>query len=324
LRTRTYNILMVIAWTSLFHAIFYKRKVKPWYARNIGRAKRYQWVNGAPKHWALAECLRQYFKDNNPPERKNLEFMNQLRNKIEHRNQPELDPALYGECQAMLMNFEELLTNEFGEEHALTDTLAVSLQFSALRQKEQELALRKLQSSATRDVLAFMQKFRASLPPEVIDSSKYSLKVFLLPKLANRESAADLAVEFVPYDPSKPDEMKKLRKVTAMIKEKRIPVVGEGLMKPGDVVQRLKSLLPYEVSMHTHTMAWKYFKVRPKSGDKHPERTQEKYCFYDQLAGVYGYTEAWVAFLKKRLSDAKTFRKVSGQEPIKKHQKKHT
>ena len=30
-----------------------------------------------------------------------------LRNKIEHRDHPELDPALYGECQATLMNFEE-------------------------------------------------------------------------------------------------------------------------------------------------------------------------------------------------------------------------
>ena len=38
-----------------------------------------------------------------PPSRKNIEFFLGLRNKIEHRYYPELDPALYGECQAMLM-----------------------------------------------------------------------------------------------------------------------------------------------------------------------------------------------------------------------------
>jgi hypothetical protein len=32
-RTRTYAILMVVAWTALFHAIFYQRKIKPWYMR---------------------------------------------------------------------------------------------------------------------------------------------------------------------------------------------------------------------------------------------------------------------------------------------------
>ena len=65
--------------------------------------------------WDLAECVRRYYLGNNPPQRANLEFMIRLRNKIEHRDHPELDPTLYGEYQAMLMNFEELLASEFGE-----------------------------------------------------------------------------------------------------------------------------------------------------------------------------------------------------------------
>ena len=35
---------------------------------------------------------------------------------------------------------------------------------------------------------------------------------FLIPKLANRESAADLAVEFVHFDPSNPTEMEELQR----------------------------------------------------------------------------------------------------------------
>ncbi|MFX0200789.1 MAG: DUF3644 domain-containing protein [Candidatus Hodarchaeota archaeon] len=315
-RTRTYIILMVTAWAALLHAIFYRKKRKPWYiVKGSGRGTRYTKVDGEPKHWELGECLKQYYRDQNPPERKNLEFMLRLRNKIEHRNHPELDPALYGECQSMLMNFEDLLVKEFGHQYALAETLAVSLQFSALRQKEQEKALKKLERSAARDVLDFIQKFRAGLPPEVLESSKFSLKVFLVPKLANRESAADLAVEFVPYDPSKPEEMKDLRRITAMIKEKRIPIASKGLMKPSEVVERLKECLPFRVTMHTHTRAWKYYKARPKSGSINPEKTKSEFCVYDYLMEGYGYTEAWVRFLCRRLQDPNEYRKVAGLEP---------
>ncbi len=33
-RTRTFSVLMTIAWKSLFHAIFYHSGRKPWYVRN--------------------------------------------------------------------------------------------------------------------------------------------------------------------------------------------------------------------------------------------------------------------------------------------------
>ena len=42
-------------------------------------------VEGKPKHWELSESLKQHFGANNPPERKNLEFLIGLRNKIEHQ-----------------------------------------------------------------------------------------------------------------------------------------------------------------------------------------------------------------------------------------------
>lgn len=45
---------------------------------------------------------------------------------------PELDAGLYGECQAALLNFEELITSEFGTRYALAEQLAVSLQFTKL------------------------------------------------------------------------------------------------------------------------------------------------------------------------------------------------
>lgn len=318
-RTRTYTILMVLAWTALFHSIFYRRRIKPWYVeQGVGRAIRYKKIEGDPKHWELGECIRHHYGDQNPPERKNLEFMIRLRNKIEHRDQPELDPALYGECQAMLMNFEDLLAQEFGGEYALAETLSVSLQFSAIRQKEQEAALRRLQRSSAKDIMEFIEKFRSNLSPEILESSNYSLRVFLVPKIANRESAADLSVEYVPYDPTKPDEMNQLKRLAAFIKEKRIPVASSGLMKASDVYGCLKECLPFKVKKNINLKAWQYYKVRPKSGDGHPERTKIDFCLYDDLMKGYGYTETWVKFLCRKLSNPLEFSKVTGQEAIRK------
>jgi hypothetical protein len=76
----------------------------------------------------------------NPPERKNLEFLIGLRNKIEHRHIPEPDAGLYGECQAALLNLEAIISEQFGPRFALSEQLAVSLQFSGLVPTEKKKA----------------------------------------------------------------------------------------------------------------------------------------------------------------------------------------
>ena len=285
-------------------------------AEGTGPNAKYMEIDGDPKHWELAEAMRQYYGNENPPERANLQFMSALRNKIEHRNHPELDPALYGECQAMLMNFEELLHKEFGEEHAVSDQLALALQFTALRPEAQKTALHRLQASAATDLLDFIRQFRAGLPREVLESTSYSLRAFLVPKLANRAESADLAVEFVHYDPNRPEEMEDLRSVTALIKNRHVPVASSGLMKPGEVVRRLKERIPFKVTMHTHTRAWKVYGVRPTTGAEDPRDTQSQYCLYDDLSGSYGYTIAWVDHLCGKLSVPQEFERITGAPPV--------
>ena len=38
-RTRTFVLLMTVAWTSCFHAIFYDKKINPWYVKRVAVAK---------------------------------------------------------------------------------------------------------------------------------------------------------------------------------------------------------------------------------------------------------------------------------------------
>jgi len=242
-RTAHYIVLIIISWTALFHAMFYKRGIKPWYQKRKGanpRGDRYEHVGGDPKHWDPSECLRRHFGSDNPPERTNLEFLIGLRNKIEHRQVPELDAGLYGECQAALLNLETLLSTEFGARYALSDQLAVSLQFSGMVPAEKRKAAGKLAAAAAKTVREYVEKFRAGLPSTTLNSSRYAFNVFLVPRVANRKQMADAAVEFIRVEEASAEELERLEKLNVLIKEKHIPIANLGLFRPGQAVAKVR------------------------------------------------------------------------------------
>ena len=318
-RTAHYIVLIVIAWTGLFHAIFYRKRVKPWY-RKKGKGTnpkrdRYDRVDGEPKHWDLAECLRQHYGSDNPPERRNLEFLIGLRNKIEHRQLPELDAGLYGECEAALMNLEALISSQFGSRYALTEHLAVALQFSGLVPTEKRKAAGKLASAASQTVRDYVEKFRTGLPSSTLNRTKYSFNVYLVPKVANRRQFADAAVEFIKVDEASPEELERLEKLNVLIKEKHIPIANLGLFRPGKVVAKVRERIPYQFTMGSHTAAWRHFKIRPQSGAATPEITIGEFCVRDPAHNDYLYTVAWVDRLSKELVDPARFKEITGASP---------
>lgn len=322
-RSALYTILIIIAWQAFFHAYFFSRSSKPWYRRRVstetGQEERYDEVDGEPKHWDLSKCLAEYFKGNNPPERKNLEFLIGLRNKIEHSDLPEFELSYYGELQAALMNLEEYLVKEFGRGYELTGSLSVSLQFSRERSSARDKAIKKLTASAE-NVREYIERFRGGLSDDILNAMGYSYSVYLVPKVANRASAADAAIEFIDasnLDQHDEAERKKLEQVIVIAKDKVIPVRNAGNMKPNIVVASVALELPFIFNMHHHTKAWQYYKVRPRCGSNNPKKTREQYCLYDEPHGDYLYTRAWVKKLIGDLSDKIGFRKVTGQNPKK-------
>ncbi|MBB6062801.1 hypothetical protein HNP65_001253 [Thermosipho japonicus] len=50
---------------------------------------------------------------------------------------------IFGECQAMLINYENLIEKEFGEKYALKENLVFALQFSSYYKEKQKQALRE-------------------------------------------------------------------------------------------------------------------------------------------------------------------------------------
>ncbi len=128
---------------------------------------------------------------------------------------------------------------------------------------------------------SFLDQYRAALDPEVWNGSQFSFRVFLIPKIGNRPGSSDLAVEFVKYDETKPQEMEHYKRVLALIKERQIPVANAGLLKPG----------------------WRHFAVRPPSKSPNPASCDPKFCRYDSAHSDYLYTEEWVKHLVDQFAD---------------------
>ncbi len=234
-RSGGFVVLMCIAWTALFHAIFFKRKIQPFYRKAENR-RHFKRVDGDKKAWELTTCLEHFWEATNPPDRANLSFFVGLRNKIEHRSMPAIDISLFGECQALLFNFEDLIVKEFGSKYALNESLSLALQFSVNRSEQQAKAVKRLHQSLAKDVALYVKAFRTSLSSTTLSDPRFSYKVFLIPKPANHLGSADVSVEFIKFDPSKPEEMERYEKIVSLVKPSPpsvvtsapLPSTGEG------------------------------------------------------------------------------------------------
>lgn len=304
-RSGAYIVLMVIAWTSLFHAIFLRQRIKPYHKKPGSR--RYKKVDGDYWWWELAECIKQFYKDDNPPARKNLELMIGLRNKIEHKTLPKLDAEIFGECQAFLINFESLLCGEFGDRYALRGGLTFALQFSPGGGKGQASTRNRPEDKNFKKVKEFVDTFRSALTADVQNDLAYSFKVYLIPKISNHPTQDSVAVEFVKYDPAKPEEMKQYEKVVSLIKPKHVSVTNLGLLKPGDVVSKVAEKLGKPFNMHHHILCYRHFNVRPAKSASDPAACDSRYCHYDAAHRDYLYTPQWVDHLIEKLGDQATY-----------------
>jgi hypothetical protein len=308
-RSGGYIVLMIIAWTSLFHAIFYRNKTKP-YRRKKG-SNRFETKEGDYCYWSLDECLQEYFKsDTQNPIRKNLEFFIPLRNKIEHKSLPQIDPDLFAECQAMLLNYDKILEKEFGLDFCIRESLSFSLQ---LFPSSENLAAAIKSNPDAKKVKAFIEKYRSTLTTDILESGQYSFKAFLL-QVANHQSKDALPIQFFRYDQLSEEERENVSKFAVLVKEKEKPVSCKDLLLPAKVVKDVQKALGNpkveryggkkdKFNFDTHTRCWKKYNVRPANGAANKSNTDTRYCVYNELSNQYGYTRAWVTFLIEKMKD---------------------
>jgi hypothetical protein len=313
-RTPAYLVLMNIAYTALFHAIFENKGVDYIYINDDGTPKL---KDGEKAAWELSTCINHYYGDTYCPERENLKFLITLRNKIEHRMLPQLDLTVSGHCQSMLFNFETLLKNEFGSFFALGQSLALAVQFSEIEPFQRE-TIKHLQTSEYELIRQFIDRYQANLPPEIQQSPQYAFRVFLIPKLGNHAKSSDVAMEFIPYDSSQPGEL--YDKQITMIKEQKIQVANQGKLKPSQVVERVRIATDLPFTANDHVNAWKLYKVRPQIPG--PKGCDVQYCQYDEPHKDFVYTEQWVKFLIKKITDPQEFKRIKSYREERKIKKR--
>lgn len=297
-RSEAYIALMIIAWTRLFHAYFnHTIGNKYYYKKDNGR---YVKVDGERKSWSLKTCISKYGKLS-PTVRANLEFFIGLRNKIEHRHvkRREVDTLVFGECQALLYNYESTVVDIFGDQYALNESLAFSLQFSQMRSEEQKKANKNVLSKDLKVLHDYVDKYRTALPDEVFDSQEYSIKLIQVPKVSNT-NRNDLAVEFVRWSSLSDDDKENYQRLVTIIKDKVVKqeAANVGKLKPSEVIERVNDACGTELNHYDHMCLYYVFSVRPiGEEDLDPFETDTDFCHYDEPHDDYVYQESWVNFI---------------------------
>ena len=233
-----YIVMMVIAWTSLFHAIFFKNKIKPFYRKQ--GSNRFDKREGDYRYWELATCLNEYYKtDTGNPVRKNLEFFIKLRNIIEHKSLPEIDSNIFAECQSMLLNYDDLLGKEFGEKFRIRESLSFSLQlFPSSRNLIEALK----QNPSAKTAIDFINSYRSLLSADILETGQYAFKAVLL-QVHNHESKDALPIQFIKYDDLSDEGKEDIKRTVVLVKSLAKPVADCDLLLPKDVIMQVQKNL---------------------------------------------------------------------------------
>ena len=293
-KTHGFIINLIIAYTALFHAIFERRGDDYYYRDKKGD---YKLADGEKKAWELTTCIKMYWQGNKTAEQANLEFLIGLRNKIEHRSLPALDLGVAGYCQSALSNFETILLSEFGDSHTLMASLAIAMQLTRTSQEEQIDAMKKFQTDNYRVIRDYMETYAKDLDDDILESHKYRLRAFLIPKIGGTKKSADLALEFVDVSKLTLEQRQSYDQAIALIKGVESPYK----LKPSKVTDRVKGVHNW-FSIHWHTQSWRMYEVRP-SGDNIDPELKNKYVGYVEGYDNYLYSNVWVDFLIEKFKD---------------------
>lgn len=302
-----------IAWLYLLQAELRKDGVDYHYADASGA---YALLDGEPKAWDLATCIRGRYLEANPV-RKNLELFIALRNKIEHRHERALQIATGGRAHALVINYDAERVRFFGSTHSISDKLRFPISVSSITEAG-SAELRRIARTVPRRTSAFLAQFDAGLSPETRDDPRYDYRIRLVPIIGSK-TEADLALDFVNLNKLDPTDRDRLvnagREGTVITKTKRIDVARPDCQTAGRAAKAIEVQLPFRFTQYQHTQAWRKLHVRPARGAADPSLTDPEYCIFDEPFRQYVYTPAWRERLVRELSTADGYRAFFGSEP---------
>lgn len=310
---------MHLAWLYLLHAQFIRDGTdhRYWNRRYKRRLMR---VDGEPKRWELQRSIEERWPDESDLVRANLELFIRLRNRLEHRH-AHADEALMltlaGHSHALLVNFEEEATSQFGDEQSLALRLRIPL-FIGTFSPQGEQALRRFRKTLPKDLQGFLTNYESGLDETISNDPRYEFRLRATVELAPKDPDA-VAFQFTHYKDMTEAERAAVeelgRRGQVIVRDRHQPVSGLGRLMPKPAAAEVEAGLPYVFNVNHFTAAWKKLQVRPSSDSTNPEHTNADWCEYDEPSKSYRYTRAYVKHLIKKCSTPDGFETVTGITP---------
>jgi len=263
-RTESYIVLMVIAYTSLFHAVFerdhidYREYKQDGTVRMVGGEEALMDASaGFSKFGDL--CGGKYTRLNLDAARHNLNWILKARHIIEHRGTQHVDELLGSECQSLLLNYEEILVTEFGAYHAINCSLCFPLLLSSRRSPKLLEAIRRRQGADYDLVKDRLISLRNELPDEIVGDPAFRFPIFLIPVIGRNRRTADKALEVLDTDGLSAEDLADVERLILAIKHKTSTL----MINPSEycrlwemnVVDKLKAELGNQVVSGDSTIA---------------------------------------------------------------------
>jgi hypothetical protein len=214
-----------------------------------------------------------------------------------------------------LINYESSLVDFFGGSEALGTELRFPLFVSTITADAVE-ALKKTRAQVPRGTLDWIRDFEAGLEAGLTADQRFDFRIYLIPQTGPK-STADAALTFVRADQFTPEQNAIMEQVQTIIREKKVPVEDLNGMLPRAVVEQISKRLDKPFTMHTHTQAWRYYKVRPQSSAADPFATKSDFCRYNRAFSQYIFTTARVDYLVRHPADDATYQEVLQHKEIK-------
>lgn len=308
-RTGAFSLLFVTAWNSLAIALL-TRAGKEW--RKLDKVGNVKMVQGAEQSRDTADLITEALMgDERQGLRENVRFWIDLRNAVAHRHLPALDVPVIPYAQAGLLNLEGVLTEDFGPDYSLAESLSVPLQLSGFRDPGVLASRRKLQAALPLDVQAVLSRADEATP-ELLADQTFVLRVAFVPAMPASGRSPDAVAYFI-----KPGEVP-AELGEALERYVLLPKVAMGSrpnLSAREVMSEVIRRTGFKFHSILHAETARRLGARPPQGQE--EATVDlRYAEYITSFKRYLYSQAWIDLLVEKLGTKEGFLEATGKEPV--------
>jgi hypothetical protein len=252
-KSEAFIVLMLIAWTYLFHAYYREKGIDYRYFKQKSKNKVYETTAyGAHKYWDLVKCINEKNTPIDSDTKNNLRFLIGLRHEIEHQMTTRIDDTLSARFQACCLNYNHYLKELFGKKHGIEKHLSFSIQFSSIGEEQKNLLSE--QKNLPLNIRSYIEQFDESLSNPEFSSPRFAYRLLFVPKLVNRKGQADHVFEFVKSDSPLAEA---INKEYAVLKE-----VEKQKYLPSQIIKMMHKEGFPKFGMHHHTELWRMYDAK--------------------------------------------------------------